>query len=210
MMTNPKSTKDAPPESPAREMPPASETAPFNAMTDLFYKGMERWAGMQKHVMDVVVMQSVDALNAWKKAAGVSSNAPGATLFDLAGQGLEKVSHTQKTMIDFMVDQGTHTCEMAKQRRDYLSKVANSATEMMSQATERAIAVQKSMLDLAAEQQKAVASVIRRQAVMTGSGPAVEVVDTLQRNVDVALQAQKDFMDAAAKPLKAAAATHAA
>src|ERR1700733_6432717 len=108
MMNNPKSTKDAPPDSPARETPPASETAPFTAFAALFHKGMERLAEVQKNTLDIVASQSIDVIGAWKQAFPVPPSTPGAVALDVVNQGIERMAQTQKGMIDLVVQQSAH------------------------------------------------------------------------------------------------------
>jgi len=207
MTTNPKSTKDAAPDSPARDTPPASEIAQFTAFATLFQKGVERLAEMQKTALDVVANQANDTIGAWKQTAAVTSSAPGAFLLDLAGQGIEKMAQTQKDMIDLVVQQNARVLDMAKERRDYTSKWTTDVAEMVSEAADRTAAAHKILLDFAAEQNKTVAAAVKKQAGTTPVAAATNAaIDTIQRNVDMAIQTQKELMDAAAKPLKAAAA----
>jgi hypothetical protein len=209
MINNPKSTKDVPADSPARDIPPASATAPFVAFATLFHKGVERFAEMQKNTLDIVANQTTDAIGAWKQAFAVPPSAPGAFLFDLFDQGMEKLAQTQKGMIDLAVQQSAHAIEATKERRDSASKWTTGMADIVSEATERTVAAHKIMLDFAAEQNKVVAAAVKRQAGLAGAPPVAAAVDTLQRNLDMAIQTQKELVEAAAKPLKAAAA-HAA
>ncbi len=204
MINNPKSTKDAPPEAPARDIPPASETAPFTAFATLFHKGVEGLAELQKSKLDLMANQTTDAIAAWKKAFAVPSSAPGTFLLDLADQGMEKMAQAQKGMIDLAVQQSARALDLTKERRDSASKWTNGVAEMVSEAVETTVAVHKICLDFAAEQNKTVATAVKRQAGVAESAPAAAAVDTIQRNVDMAIQTQKELMVAATKPLKAA------
>src|SRR6476659_5579343 len=111
MNNNPKSTKDAPPE-PARDAPPTSETAPFTAFATLFHQGVERFAELQKHTLDLVASQTNDAIGAWKQAVPMPTSTPGAMMLDLAGQGVEKVVQARKSLIDLVVQQSARGVEM--------------------------------------------------------------------------------------------------
>lgn len=210
MSNNPKSTREAPPDSPARDAPPASEAVPFMAFADLFHKGVERLAEMQKNRLDLIASQTSDALAAWKQAFAMPSSAPGMFLLDLADQGIGKMAETQKGIIDLVVQQSSQTMDLSKERRDSASKWTSGVAAMMSDAVDTAVAAHKTFLDFSAEQNKVVAATLKRQAGVAGSTPGAAAVDTIQRNVEMAIQTQKELMEAAAKPLKAAAAKQAA
>jgi len=212
MTNDPKSTKDAPPDSPPRDTAPAPETAPYTAFATLFYKGVERLAEMQKISLDMVANQTVDAIGGWKKTFAMPASAPGGYLWDLAEQGVGKMAQAQKGMIDLAVQQSARAVEMSKERRDSASKWTTGAADMVSETAERTVAAHKIWMDFAAEQNKVVAAAVKKQAGFAGAAPApvVAAVDAIQSNVDMAIQTQKEMMDAATKPLKAAAAKQAA
>jgi hypothetical protein len=210
MSNNPKSTQDAPPESPARETPPPAEAASYTAFAALFHKGLERIAEVQKNTLDMVARQTTDMLQACKQAYPVPSSWPGTPLFEVVDQGIERMAQTQKGMIDLVVQQSAQALDMAQERRDLASKWTAGLAGMMSETANRTVAAHKSLLDYAAEQNKVVAAAIKRQAGIAGSAPATEAVDAIQRNVDMAIQTQKELMEAAAKPLKTAAGKQAA
>jgi hypothetical protein len=204
MMNNQKSTKEAPPK-PARDTSPAWETAPFTAFATLFQKGVEGLAELQKNKLDLIANQSSDAIAAWKKAFAVPSSAPGAYMLDLADQGIGKMAEAQKDMIDLMVQQNARMVDMSNERPESASKWAAGLADVVGEAADTTVAAHKICLNFVAEQNKAVAEAVKRQVGVAGSAPAVEAVDTMQRNVDIAIQAQKELMEAAAKPAKAGA-----
>src|SRR5579883_3164895 len=87
MTTSTKSTREAPPDTPARDTP-AAEAVPFTAFATLFQKGVERLGAMQKNRLDMIAGQTTDMIAAWKEAFPVPSGAPGMFLLDLADQGV--------------------------------------------------------------------------------------------------------------------------
>src|SRR5450432_4239497 len=105
MTNDPKSTKDAPPEAPARETPTASETAPYAAFAGFFHKGVERLAELQKNSIDVGTHQAMDAIGVWKQAMGLPTPSPAMSLLELASQSIDKTAQAQKGMIDLIVKQ---------------------------------------------------------------------------------------------------------
>jgi hypothetical protein len=209
MTNNPKSTQEAPPESPVRETPPA-EGAPYTVFAALFHKGLERIAEMQKHTLDMVSRQTTDVLDTWKQAYPVPPHSPGASLLDVMDQGMERMARTQKGMIDLVVQQNARVLDMTKDRRETASKWTAGLVSMACETADQTAAAHKLLMDYAAGQNKAVASAMKRQSGIAGSAPASDAVDAIQRNVDMAIEAQKELMEAAAKPLKAAAGKQAA
>jgi hypothetical protein len=207
MNNNPKSTKEAPPETTARETPPTPETAPYTAFATLFHKGVERLAEMQKQSLDLIAYQTADTIGVYKQRVPAASSGLGASLLDVIDQGIDRMAQSQKAMIDLVVQQSAHAIDMSKERRDVTSRWTSEVTEMFGEAAERAVAAQKICLNFAAEQNKTVTGVVKRQAAAMGSTRAVAAVDTFQHNVDMATQTQQEMMDAATKPLKAAAAS---
>ena|ERR1051326_546055 len=205
MNNNPKSTKDAAPESPAHDTAPAPEVPPYTAVAMLFQKGVERLAEMQKHTLDMVAIQTTDAIAMYKKAVPAAAPMPATFMMDLVDQGMERIIQSQKNMIDLAVQQSARSVEMSKERRESASKITSGMADMVTEAADRTVAAQKIMLDYAAEQNKAFTTAFKRQAGLTGSTPAAMAMDTFQRNVDMAIHTQKELLDAAAKPLKNAA-----
>jgi len=206
MINSTKSTKDAPPDSPVRDTAPGPETAPFTAFTTLFQKGVERLAEIQKNTVDVFARQAADAAPACKTALSVESSVPLAAAFDMIDQSAGKMAEAQKSMIDLAVQQSAYAVDMAKQRRDYAAKWTAAVAGIFGEAVDRTVAMQNILLGFAAEQNKIVIGAVKRQAGFSGSTPAAMAVDAIERNVEIALQTQKELIDSAAKPVKAAAA----
>jgi hypothetical protein len=152
----------------------------------------------------VIASQTKDAIGAWKQAVPMPASMPGAVMLDLAGQGVEKVVQTRKNLIDLVVQQSAHGVEMSKERRHSASNWTDSAAEMVNETANCTVAAHKILLDFAAEQNRAALAVMKRQGGIAGSAPAAEAMDRLQRNVEAAIQTQKELMEAATKPLKAA------
>jgi hypothetical protein len=124
----------------------------------------------------------------------------------------------QKQALDAAVNQTTDVMDAwenafpvpSSTHVDPTSKWTAGVTDMFREAADRTIATQKILLDFAAEQNKVVAGAVKRQAGFDGSTVAAAAIDTMQRNVDVAIQAEKELLEAAVRPLKAAAGKHAA
>lgn len=204
MTNNPKSTPEAPPEN------PMADAMTYTAFTALMHRGVEKLAETQKLSLDMASKHTTDAIDVCRKAFKMPAEMPGMFLLDLASQGFEKMAQAQKGLIDLMVQQSAQAVEYSNTRRDSASKWTNTVTDAVSETAERVVAAQKIVFDFAAEQNKVIAGAIKKQAAVAGSPQATAAVDTIQRNIDLGIQAQKEMAQAAAKPLKANTATSAA
>jgi hypothetical protein len=207
MMNNPKSPNETPPEPPREN---ATPEAPFFGFAALMHRSVERLAEMQKLTLDVATRNTSDAIQVIKKATNIAANPPMVSLFDLVDQGVLKMAEAQKGVIDLTVQQSARVLEIARIRSDSASRYAGTAGDLLNATTDTVTSAQKILLDFAAEQNKAVANTIKQQAVVAGSAPAVAAVETYQRNMDMVIQTQKEMVQAAAKPMKAAATAPAA
>jgi hypothetical protein len=201
MTNDPKSTKDTPPEAPAQ---PAAEMAPYMIFAELYHNGVERLAELQKKSIDIFAMQATEAIGVWKKTVPAPAQG-GLAWMDLADQGIAKVAQAQKGMIDLAVQQSAQNAQLAKGRREPVNKWPAEMTAVMSEAADRAVAAHKISMDFAAAQNTAISAVVKKQSGISCSAPAAAALDAMEHNVDMAIRAQKDMVEAAAKPLKAAA-----
>jgi hypothetical protein len=207
MINNPKSTSEAPAE-PQRE--PAMENVPFMAFAALMHKSVERLAEMQKLTLDIAARQTTDVISAWKTMYKTPPETPWTSALDFAGQSVERMALTQKGVIDLVVQQSAHLVETYKVRTEVVGKNATATADVITGTADRVAAAQKLVLDFAAAQNKAAAETMKQQSGIAGSTPMAAAVETVQRNVDVAIQAQKEMVQAATKPVKAAASSSAA
>jgi hypothetical protein len=208
MINSQRSTAEAPPESNRDQ--PGLETGPFSAFAAFMHEGVERLAEIQRFTVDIAARQTNDTIKFWKNAYKVQPEGPLGSFLDLASQSTERLAHTQKGVLDLLVQQSANVLDASKTRSESFSKYTKSATDMINATTDRVVAAQKLLLDFAAGQNKAVADAVKQQSGVAGSPAAVEVVETVQRNFEAAIQAQKEVVQAAAKPLKASAASPAA
>jgi hypothetical protein len=206
-MNNPKSTNEAPPDPPRDN---ATPEAPVLAFAALMHRGIERLAEIQKSTIEVTTKHTADAMTVYRKAWNVPADAPAMALFDAVNQSLGKIADAQNGMVDLVVQQSARLLEISKVRQDSASRYTNGFADLLGTAADTAVAAQKLVLDLAADQNKAFAGAIKQQVGVAGSPPAVAAVDTLQRNMDAVIQTQREIVQAAAKPMKAAAGSSAA
>ena len=126
-------------------------TAPAD-FTNLFLKGVEQAADLQKKSLEAALVQNAEVIATYKKGAA-ASNMP--NVFDLAGKALESYIEAQKSVIDQIVQQTTALVESTKGSGVSAQKVAETFTKNIEQSIERTVEVQKKALELAVSQAKA-------------------------------------------------------
>jgi len=204
MNANVKST-EAPPERPVAAKPEARETPPAVVFASLFHNGMVRFAEIQKSAIDQIVQHNAEFQAAWKQTYKAPS-APAAMFMDLAGQGIEKVAAVQKSLMDLTIEHSALLMDMSKDGAEGTAKRANGIADIVRQSTDKLIAAEKVVLNFAAEQNVLVTERIKKQFGLADAAPAVAAVESVRRGMEVAIDAQKEMIDLAAKPIKAAAA----
>jgi hypothetical protein len=186
------SSTSKPPDNPAAPNSPPAGNLPTE-FTDLFIKGVQRAAEMQKSSLDAAAQQNAQILESYKQSSQVMPGAAG--MFELAGQAFERYVEAQKTVIDQIVEQTT------KERSNSASKATAEFTRVLQQSVERAVEVQKKAIDLAAQQAKDMSEAGKRQFGISGT-PLAAATDSFQRGVDAALESHKEMLDAATRSLK--------
>jgi hypothetical protein len=205
MSANPKST-EAPPERPVAEKPQGRETPPVVAFASLFHKGMVRFAEIQKSALDQVVQHNTDLQNTWTQVYKAPS-APATVLLDLAVQGIERIAAAQKSLVDLAVEQSAMVMDFSKEDVEGAAKGGPSISQMVNTSTDKLIAAEKKVLDFAAEQNALMTDRIKRQFGLADATPAAMAAESFRKGVDAVIETQKEMIDLAAKPVKAAAAT---
>jgi predicted secreted protein len=87
--------------------------------------------------------------------------------------------------------------------RAIFSKPTDVLAELFEESAERAAKAQKTMLDYAASQNRAVSDLIRNHAG-TAAAPVVRATDSLEKGFDQAIEAQKELLETGVKLLKRA------
>ena len=132
-------------------MPPEKSTPPAD-FTNLFLKGVEQAAELQKKSLEAALQQNAEAAAAYKKSAVSMQSMP--DVFELAGKALEGYVEAQKTVIDQIVQQTAALVESARSGGASAQKVAETFTKNIEQSIERTVEAQKKALELAAQQAK--------------------------------------------------------
>jgi hypothetical protein len=133
-------------------MPPEKTTTPPTDFTNLFLKGVEQAAELQKKSLEAALQQNAEAYAAYKKSAQSMQSLP--DVFELAGKALESYVEAQKTVIDQIVQQTAALVESAKGSGASAQKVAETFTKNIEQSIERTVEAQKKALELTAQQAK--------------------------------------------------------
>lgn len=125
-------------------------------LANLFMKGVERAAEMQKKALEAATQQTSEAIAASKKTMHAMPSSPG--MFDMVQQGFERYVEAQKNVIDLVVQQTAAMVETTKQSGSSAQKVVENFTRSIQQSVDRAVEIEKKALGLAAH------------SVMAGSG----------------------------------------
>lgn len=192
MPTNSKSSKKASPVNGA-----AANHEVTEVFTPLYLNTVARVAELQKNALDVAAEQTTEWLGAWKKVFSATPVNPPTFFFDLASQVMQVGVETQKSALDLMVEQSEAVAEIARQRADAYSKIAETATSVFQTTITRSVEAQKKALQFAGEKNKAIFAATKKQV---GEGPVGDVVDSIERSTNTLLEAQKSILDATTKP----------
>lgn len=199
MNANPKSTKDDPVVLTGK---PETPEMFFDTFAGMFHKGLERLVGLQKTTLDVINAQTFEMNQLYRRNFRNVPEFPGMMLVDVTEEALGKLIEAEKQMLDVMVKQSAHVVELTKERADTVSKATGMANELFRETTDRGVAVQKIVLDLAADESKVLTQAVKRQSGVAGT-PVATAADNIEKGVRSVVDTQKEILDAAAKPLKA-------
>lgn len=149
--TTPTPESAAPPKATAERinMPEVNVPADF---TNLFLKGVEQVADLQKKSLEAALQQNAEVIASYKKSAQAATTLP--NVFDMAGKALESYIEAQKSMIDQIVQQTTALVESTKGGASSPQKVAEMFTKNIEQSIERTVEVQKKALEMMVQQAK--------------------------------------------------------
>jgi putative NIF3 family GTP cyclohydrolase 1 type 2 len=197
MNVNPKSTKENVREGPAGK-PDVPEVFPV-AYAELFHKGFEKLVNLQKSALDVFTAHAVETNQLYRQAF---KGTPAAAFFDVTDESLTRLAEAKKSVLDLYVEQSAQVIGTFKEPGS-VEKTTAAAKDLFSDTAERYIATQKIVLDFAAQQNQTVGETVKKQPGVTGT-PAAGATDAIQKSVDALITTQKQFVEAAAHPLKTA------
>jgi len=163
----------------------------IESLTDLYTKGIERLAEVQKSGLEIAVKHNTEVASAWRK---FTLPMPGTLMLDLSTTAFERFAETQKGAIDLVVEQ-THTfSKLVKERKVKATETVEEGKKRAKEAVEHSIAAQKTALDYTAKQTKAVFETAKQQLGYADT-PVGKMADTMERGMDVVLDAQKELLD---------------
>jgi hypothetical protein len=173
----------------------------LGSVSEVYTKSIEQLAGMQKQGLEFAVQQNADLIGIWKKNATGSAAASGFFMFDLMGTLFERYAETQKGAIDLVVDQTHAFASAVKESKAKVTKAAEEGVKLAEEAIEQSIAVQKTALDYSAKQTKEAFESAKKQFGYAGT-PAAAAADSVQRGVEVVIEAQKNMLDVLKSPIQ--------
>lgn len=168
----------------------------IDSMTELYTNGIERLAEMQKKGLEIAVKHNAEVVGTWKK---FTLPVPGVLMLDLATTTFERFAETQKGVIDLMVDQTRTFAKVVKERKVKTTDTMKEGKERAKEAIEHSIAAQKTALDYTAKQTKAAFETAKQQLGYAGT-PVGTAAESMERGMDIVLEAQKDLLDLVAEP----------
>jgi hypothetical protein len=174
------------------------KTDVFESMTKLYTSGIERVAEIQKKGLDLAVQHNTELVNTWKKHALA---APGLFVLDMATSAFERFADTQKGAIDLVVEQSHVIANAVKERKAKTTDTFEEGKARVQEGIEHAVAAQKTALDYSAKQAKATFQTAKQQLGYAGT-PAGAAVDSMQRGMEVVVEAQKELLDAMKEPIQ--------
>lgn len=168
----------------------------IESITDLYTTGIERIAEVQKKGLEIAVKHNAEVAGAWKKFA---LPVPGVLMLDLATTTFERFAETQKGSIDLVVEQTRTFSKLVKERKVKATDTMEEGKKRAKEAIEHSIAAQKTALDFTGKQAKAVFETAKQQLGVAGT-PAGTAAESMERGMDIVLEAQKELLDLVAAP----------
>jgi hypothetical protein len=160
-------------------------------VTELYSSGIDRLAEVQKKGLETAVRHNAEVANAWKK---LTLAAPAVLMLDLATNAFERLADTQKGAIDLVVEQ-THTfAKTIKERKVKATDTLEEGKKRAKEAIEHSVATQKTALDYTAKQTKAAFETAKQQLGYSGT-PVGFAADSMERGIEVVVEAQKKLLD---------------
>jgi len=173
----------------------------LGSVAELYSSGIQRLATIQKQGLEIALQQNAEIVGMWKKHANGSLVNSGPFLFDLAATMFERFAETQKGAIDLVVEQSNAFADAVKERKGKAAKAGEEGIAIAKEAVEQSVAAQKTALDYSAKQAKAAFKSAKQQFGYAGT-PAEAAADSLERGMEVAIEAQKDILDVLKAPIQ--------
>jgi hypothetical protein len=174
-----------------------------NALTPVYLSSVNRAAEFHKNAVNLAAEQTGEWIGACKDALSHLPMTPAGMFFDMAAQALQVSVESQKGTVDLVAEQTESMAQIAKDRAETYSKLAESAASAFQTTMMRSLETQKRVLESASEEYKANFAATRRKI---GEGPASALVDSFERGADTVVRTQKSILEATAQPFVVAKA----
>ena len=161
------------------------------SMMELYTGGIHRLAEIQKKGLEIALLQNSEVAGNWKKFKLAS---PAVLMLDLTTAAFERFAETQKAAIELVVQQTDTFAKLVKERKVNTIDTLEEGKKTAKEAIEHSVAAQKTALDYTARQAKAVFETAKQQLGYVGT-PAAAAADSMQRSMEVVVDAQKQLLD---------------
>jgi hypothetical protein len=163
------------------------------SIAELYTNGIVRLAEIQKKNLEIAVKHNAELANALKKQ---TLPVPGAFMLDFVTAAFEHYAEAQKDGIDLVVEQTHAFAGLVKDRKVYSIE---DGKKKAKEAIAHTIEVQKTALDFTAKQTKLALDAEKQQFGYSGT-PVSAAADSMQRGMDLVVEAQKNVLDVLAEP----------
>jgi hypothetical protein len=134
-------------------------TPPAGTMLlDVTEQAVDGWVDAQKHILDLIVEQSAQAVEAAKES-GISASNSMALLGELMQQSTERAVAAQKTILDFAAKQNKAASELIQKQTGLAGTPAAALADAFERGVTMLIDTQKEFLETAAKLAKTATSV---------------------------------------------------
>ncbi len=172
------------------------------ACAALYQKGLERAIETSEMYLDMAVKQNAEIVAAIKKALK-GTEVPGMFILDLSSQALEGLVLVQKQLMGLGMEQIAATFEALKNLDLTSGDIKADIASAFEATMDRSLTAQSTVTEYAAKQTKAGIEAIKAQPGVAGTA-AEAFADSVQNSFDTALGVQKEILNIAVKPLRAA------
>lgn len=163
----------------------------IESIVEIYSSGIHRLAEIQRKGLEIAVEHNAEVGKTWKQ---FTPAAPTVLMLDLAATALERFADTQKSAIDLMVQQTDTFAKIVRERKATASDSIKDGKARAKEVIEHSIAAQKTALDYTAKQAKTAFETAKQQLGYAGT-PAGVAADSVQRGVEVVVEAQKELLD---------------
>jgi outer membrane biosynthesis protein TonB len=179
-------------------------SAPAEAITDLFTRGIDTVIGMQQHLLTMAARQADEWIDATKSGEPFE----GIHLAALARESVETFVRSQKKFLDVLAEETAHATGKENGHAPSAAR-KTELTELARQSAEAYIDAQKKLLDVATQQVKINAKTTREALQAMNPLPAETLGELARHTVDGFVESQQALLNLMIKPPREAPKAHA-